>query len=245
MSRGGYDRSRWADLLRRVIALDGLACPRCGSRMRGLATIEDPGGIRRIHPHPPGALERARAARPRSAASRVRHRSRRGHRRLTAGAARNAARQLAVTRRARARPVLGRGGSASICRCGVSPGAGGRPTGRGSWPGLRSGRRGGKPSAGLVPRRASWRLSFRPYRRLLPAARGRVGVPGRGHGPRSGGHRPHRDAPVGCPRPHRAGAPAPGDRAPGGVTRRSLRRGRWADCPGVLRRHGRPGPFPA
>ncbi|HAM57884.1 MAG TPA: hypothetical protein DCQ64_21715, partial [Candidatus Rokubacteria bacterium] len=48
MSRGGYDRSRWADLLRRAFALDGLACPRCGSRMRGLATIEDPGVIRRI-----------------------------------------------------------------------------------------------------------------------------------------------------------------------------------------------------
>jgi len=42
---------RWADLLRRVFALDVLACPRCGGRMRVLATIDDPAVIRRILAH--------------------------------------------------------------------------------------------------------------------------------------------------------------------------------------------------
>jgi hypothetical protein len=65
-------------------------------------------------------VELGGAARPRSAACRVRHRSRRGHRRLTVGAARNAARELAVTRRTRAErlhlPLWGvaRGGRSAI-----------------------------------------------------------------------------------------------------------------------------------
>jgi hypothetical protein len=33
---------RWADLMRRAFDIDVLACPRCGNRMRLLATIEDP-----------------------------------------------------------------------------------------------------------------------------------------------------------------------------------------------------------
>jgi hypothetical protein len=41
--RAGRRRSwAWADLMRRAFELDVLACPRCGGRMRVLATIEDP-----------------------------------------------------------------------------------------------------------------------------------------------------------------------------------------------------------
>ncbi len=54
----------WADLMRRAFDLDVLACPRCGGRMRLIATIEDPRVIRQIlahlglltevpHPRPP------------------------------------------------------------------------------------------------------------------------------------------------------------------------------------------------
>lgn len=41
----------WADLMRRAFERDVLACPRCGGRMRLLATIEDPRVIRRILAH--------------------------------------------------------------------------------------------------------------------------------------------------------------------------------------------------
>jgi hypothetical protein len=41
----------WADLMRRAFELDVLACPRCGGRMRLIATIEDPRVIRRILTH--------------------------------------------------------------------------------------------------------------------------------------------------------------------------------------------------
>jgi hypothetical protein len=44
-------RWRWADLLQRVLAVDVLACPNCGGRMRALATIEDPQVVRRILIH--------------------------------------------------------------------------------------------------------------------------------------------------------------------------------------------------
>jgi len=44
-------RWRWAELLQRVFAVDVLACPRCGSRMRLIATIEDPRVVRRILTH--------------------------------------------------------------------------------------------------------------------------------------------------------------------------------------------------
>jgi hypothetical protein len=41
----------WADLMRRAFELDVLACPRCGGRMRLIATIKDPRVIRRILAH--------------------------------------------------------------------------------------------------------------------------------------------------------------------------------------------------
>ena len=41
----------WADLLRRVFALDILACPDCGGRLRLLATIEDRAVIKQILTH--------------------------------------------------------------------------------------------------------------------------------------------------------------------------------------------------
>jgi hypothetical protein len=34
--------------MRRAFALDVLACPRCGARMRVLATVEDPVVVRQI-----------------------------------------------------------------------------------------------------------------------------------------------------------------------------------------------------
>jgi hypothetical protein len=63
-------RWRWADLLQRVFAVDVLACPNCGGRMRVLATIEDPPVVRRILTHlglmgdagPPPGPPAARAA---------------------------------------------------------------------------------------------------------------------------------------------------------------------------------------
>ena len=44
-------RWRWAELLQRVFAVDVLACPKCGGRMRVIATIEDPRVVRRILTH--------------------------------------------------------------------------------------------------------------------------------------------------------------------------------------------------
>ncbi len=38
----------WADLMRRAFDIDVLACPRCGGRLRVLATVEDPDAIRAI-----------------------------------------------------------------------------------------------------------------------------------------------------------------------------------------------------
>jgi len=38
----------WAALMRRVFALDVLACPRCGGRLRVIATIQDPAVVRAI-----------------------------------------------------------------------------------------------------------------------------------------------------------------------------------------------------
>lgn len=42
----------WADLLRRVFALDILACPDCGGRLRLLATTEDRAAVEKILTHP-------------------------------------------------------------------------------------------------------------------------------------------------------------------------------------------------
>jgi hypothetical protein len=38
----------WAALMRRAFALDVLACPRCGDRMRLIATIADPRAVRQL-----------------------------------------------------------------------------------------------------------------------------------------------------------------------------------------------------
>ena len=38
----------WANLMRRAFDIDGLACPRCGGRLRLIATAEDPDAIRQI-----------------------------------------------------------------------------------------------------------------------------------------------------------------------------------------------------
>jgi hypothetical protein len=43
-----HHRHRWAELLQRVFEIDALRCPRCGSRLRLIAAIEDPAVARRI-----------------------------------------------------------------------------------------------------------------------------------------------------------------------------------------------------
>ncbi|MBX3028226.1 transposase [bacterium] len=65
---GGYVRPRhvaWAELLRRTFALDVLACPDCGGRLRLLATIADPRVIARILGHLGLPREPPRPAPPR------------------------------------------------------------------------------------------------------------------------------------------------------------------------------------
>ena len=47
-SRPRARRLSWAELLQRVFAADAFACPRCGGRLRLLATIQDPAVIRAI-----------------------------------------------------------------------------------------------------------------------------------------------------------------------------------------------------
>jgi len=62
----------WAALMRRVFALDVLACPRGGGRLRVLATVQDPVGARTIlahlglalSPEPPGPAPPAPASIP-------------------------------------------------------------------------------------------------------------------------------------------------------------------------------------
>jgi hypothetical protein len=41
----------WAALMHRVFALDVLACPRCGGRLRVIATVQDPAVVRAILAH--------------------------------------------------------------------------------------------------------------------------------------------------------------------------------------------------
>ena len=41
-------RQSWAQLMRRVFAIDVLECPACGGRMRVIAAIEDPQVVRAI-----------------------------------------------------------------------------------------------------------------------------------------------------------------------------------------------------
>jgi hypothetical protein len=45
---GIRSRHRWAELLQRVFGVEALRCPRCGSTMRVIAAIEDPGVARKI-----------------------------------------------------------------------------------------------------------------------------------------------------------------------------------------------------
>ena len=60
----------WPALMRRVFDLDVLACPRCGGRLRVIATIQDPAVARTIlahlglalSPEPPGPAPPAPAA---------------------------------------------------------------------------------------------------------------------------------------------------------------------------------------
>ena len=57
-SADGTSRSwTWAALMRRVFDLDVLACPRCGGRLRVIATVQDPAVVRTILGH----LARARS----------------------------------------------------------------------------------------------------------------------------------------------------------------------------------------
>jgi hypothetical protein len=60
----------WADLMRRVFALDVLACSTCGGRLRFIATIEDPPVVQRILAHVglPTTVPEASPARPPPAA---------------------------------------------------------------------------------------------------------------------------------------------------------------------------------
>jgi hypothetical protein len=66
----GYARPQhyaWADLLRRTFAIDALACPECGGRLRLLATIDDRAVIEKILRHlglPAEPLAPARARAP-------------------------------------------------------------------------------------------------------------------------------------------------------------------------------------
>jgi len=41
----------WAALMHRAFALDVLACPHCGGRLRLIATLHDPAGIRKLLAH--------------------------------------------------------------------------------------------------------------------------------------------------------------------------------------------------
>jgi uncharacterized protein YbaR (Trm112 family) len=52
-TRPGCQPRYWAGaaLMRRAFEIDVLACPRCGGRLRLIATVEDPRGIRRILTH--------------------------------------------------------------------------------------------------------------------------------------------------------------------------------------------------
>jgi hypothetical protein len=42
---------RWAALMHRAFAVDVLACPQCGGRLRLIATLHDPAVIRKILGH--------------------------------------------------------------------------------------------------------------------------------------------------------------------------------------------------
>jgi hypothetical protein len=45
-------RRQWAQLIRRIVEVDPLVCPRCGEAMRTLAFVTEPKVIERIFKHP-------------------------------------------------------------------------------------------------------------------------------------------------------------------------------------------------
>jgi hypothetical protein len=49
--KGGSRAWSWAALMHRAFALDVLACPHCGGRLRLIATLHDPAGIRKLLAH--------------------------------------------------------------------------------------------------------------------------------------------------------------------------------------------------
>jgi hypothetical protein len=63
-SRSAPRHWAWAALMRRAFDLDVLACPRCGGRLRLIATVEDPEAIRAILAALAGSRERDGRAPP-------------------------------------------------------------------------------------------------------------------------------------------------------------------------------------
>jgi hypothetical protein len=63
----------WADLMRRAFDIDVLACPRCGGRLRLIATVEDPDAIRAILVAGAGSRELADRAPPLAPAPNTSH----------------------------------------------------------------------------------------------------------------------------------------------------------------------------
>jgi hypothetical protein len=48
IARPAHRHWPWPQLMRRAFEIDVLACPRCGGRLRFIATVEDPGAIREV-----------------------------------------------------------------------------------------------------------------------------------------------------------------------------------------------------
>ena len=66
MIRSRSSRSTWAELLRRVFALDVLTCPQCGGPRRLIARLTDPTVVRKILTHLGHPTEPPRSAPARS-----------------------------------------------------------------------------------------------------------------------------------------------------------------------------------
>ncbi len=65
-ARSRSSRSTWAELLRRVFALDVLTCPQCGGPRRLIARLTDPIVVRKILTHLGHPTEPPRSAPARS-----------------------------------------------------------------------------------------------------------------------------------------------------------------------------------
>jgi hypothetical protein len=50
-AKSGSRASSWAALMHRAFAIDVLACPHCGGRLRLIATLHDPAVIRKLLEH--------------------------------------------------------------------------------------------------------------------------------------------------------------------------------------------------